>query len=95
MDDLKNCPFCASHEVSLIDQDGIAWVQCWACNAEGPETETATGAKAAWNNRKGEIPVPGSSRAQVQALQQYGYPFNNPMSSFYISSEERKEWGMK
>lgn len=55
MDDLnlKPCPFCRSTDLYDHEQEGIAWIECCDCNAEGPTTESIDDAVNAWNNRGG------------------------------------------
>lgn len=53
---LKPCPFCKSSGVSLYDDyaglNRRKWyVRCYKCEARGPTTDDAQGAKDAWNAR--------------------------------------------
>ena len=47
MAELKPCPFCGSKNVG--DMNG--WVQCFNCNAGGPNGNTKQQAVDAWNKR--------------------------------------------
>lgn len=51
MINLKPCPFCGGTELYPHDQEGIAWIECCDCNAEGPTTEFIREAIEAWNTR--------------------------------------------
>jgi hypothetical protein len=49
-DELKPCPFC-KWPGNLIEQEGIAWVQCIDCGCDGPTMETGEEAVEMWNRR--------------------------------------------
>lgn len=50
--ELQPCPFCGSTDLHEYDQEGIAWVGCNNCNAEGPTTELLWEARVVWNERQ-------------------------------------------
>ena len=77
--ELNHCPFCGSHELCPRDQDGISWVECCDCNAEGPTTEFLDDAIDAWNSRAtppGYALVPIELKeAMIEAAEEAYMPF--------------------
>ncbi|WP_416778312.1 Lar family restriction alleviation protein [Xenorhabdus budapestensis] len=64
--EIKPCPFCGSdilgddHRFDFDDKNYIAWVDCYSCDARGPEIgwfddvgEAHTEAIKLWNKREG------------------------------------------
>lgn len=52
MTDLKPCPFCGGTDLTTETDDGIFWVTCKGCYAEGPYLNIRADADAAdWNTR--------------------------------------------
>lgn len=48
---IKNCPFCGSDEVYVIDGKTLSRTLCNKCGAEGPQAFTRKGAIYKWNIR--------------------------------------------
>lgn len=49
--DLKRCPFCNSHKLTLDTTEHISWVRCFDCGACGPSTiHSVAFAVRLWND---------------------------------------------
>ena len=47
---IKNCPFCGSDEVELVEGHYKSWVICKYCGADGPMSYSPFDAIGRWNN---------------------------------------------
>jgi Lar family restriction alleviation protein len=50
--DLKPCPFCNGHNLTVVIDDYFDAVACRDCEASGPTGKNARGAIKAWNTRQ-------------------------------------------
>jgi len=49
---LEHCPFCGKVEHLEITRPALSFaVVCYSCGCEGPISNTAAGARRAWNRR--------------------------------------------
>ena len=53
-EELKRCPFCGGQINMVCGTDGVGYVFCGVCNAEGPLEKSKEEAVAAWNRRANE-----------------------------------------
>jgi Lar family restriction alleviation protein len=53
MEDLKNCPFCSSNELSFNDEQyiGTIFIECESCGAETGYSDCVEKTKELWNTR--------------------------------------------
>lgn len=49
---LRPCPFCSSDHLTIQSADGMKWVHCRRCHAEGPFRPDRYYAIQMWNRRK-------------------------------------------
>jgi hypothetical protein len=48
----RSCPFCLSVDLKMLELDRDAWaVECLACQAIGPISQSAPEALTAWNGQ--------------------------------------------
>lgn len=66
-DALAPCPFCGGSP-DLIDQQGIAWVTCAQCAADGPTADDGTLATERWNRRAQPAPAASPAPAYLPPL---------------------------
>jgi Lar family restriction alleviation protein len=54
MNDLKPCPFCASDDLELFNEEEQVMIRCRDCDARGSSTGSKEWAERSWNQRPGE-----------------------------------------
>ncbi|WP_311755841.1 Lar family restriction alleviation protein [Proteus terrae] len=50
----KNCPFCNSKKLEVMQVMSNTFTRCRMCGGRGPVTNDSDNAVTAWNKRKGE-----------------------------------------
>ena len=51
LSDLRPCPFCGGHKLTVNKTERVASVICLKCGAEGPVRRFKTRAKDSWEKR--------------------------------------------